>query len=102
MRSVVLGVDDLAIEYGKAADQRRRAARNVVPFSQRESFLDRQAGLARKAFGERQLVVGQRVQREIAVSDESFILQILSVEADQHRRRRVGHGTGGDRKSTRL
>ena len=49
-----------------------------------------------KALGERLLVAGQRIQRKIAVPDEGFVLQILAVEADQNRRRRVGHRAGGD------
>ena len=81
---------------GKAADQRRRAAGNAVPLGKRETFLDRQAGLARKSLGKRLLVVAQRVERKVAVPDEGFVLQILSVEADENGRRRVGYGAGCD------
>ena len=96
MRCVILGVDDLAVEYRQPADQRRRAARNAVPLGQREALLDRQAGLAGKSLRERLLVVRERIQRKIAVPDEGFVLEILAVEADEDGRRRVGYGAGGD------
>src|SRR5688500_1360007 len=74
----------------------------MIPFGERETFLDGQAGLARKALGKRLLVVAQRVQREIAVPDEGFVLQILSVEADENGWRGVGYGTGGDHRRATL
>lgn len=98
MRGKILGVDQFAIENGQSIDKRRRAGRNRVPGSKRESLGKREAVQAGNSCCQRLMVRAKRVQRKIAVDDECLVLGVLTVEADQNDRsaeEEVEHPTQG-------
>ena len=89
MGGQVLGVDQFAVEHGQGVGERGRSAGDGLPLAQRKAFFGGQAGNARKR-GRKLLVVGgKRVQREIAILHEQFVVGILAVEANQDHGRRV-------------
>src|SRR5690606_20329052 len=96
MRGKFLCLDQFAIEHGRGIRKRRRAGRDRVPCGERETLILRQARKAGKSVCEVLPLGRQRVERKHAVVDIQVVCPVVTVEADENRRRVVRNRAGRD------
>ena len=92
-----LDLDGAAVERDHRGGQHRRAGFQRDPFADGETLFEMHAASARKQIGELLFVGAQRIDAEHAVLGEQRRALGAAVEANQQRRRLIGHRANGGR-----